>query len=68
MLDNVMLLTAIVLRWIDVIVLTLQFRISYMAPTLVERVISLGEILRPSATGIFMQIFFAKMKVRWCQW
>ena len=53
-------LTAIVLRWIDVIVLTLPFRISYMAPTLVERVISLGEILRPSATGIFMQILVAK--------
>ena len=58
-------LTAIVLRWIDVIALTLQFRISYMAPTLVERVISRGEILRPSATGIFMQILVAKMRVRW---
>ena len=57
-------LTAIVLRWIDVILLTLQFRISYMALTLVERVISLGEILRPSATGIFMQILVAKMRVR----
>ena len=53
-------LTAIVLRWINVIVLTLQFRISYMALTLVERVISLGEILRPSATGTFMQILVAK--------
>ena len=59
-----MLLTAIVLRWIDVILLTLQFRISYMALTLVERVISLSEILRPSATGIFMQILVAKMRVR----
>ena len=58
-------LTAIVLRWIDVIALTLQFRISYMAPTLVERAISRGEILRPSATGIFMQILVAKMRVRW---
>ncbi len=60
MLDNVRPLTAIMLRWIDVIALTLQFRISYMAPTLVERVISLGEILRPSATGTFMQILVAK--------
>ena len=68
MLDNVISLIAIVLRRIDVIVLTLQFRISYMAPTLVESVIALGEILRPSGTGIFMQILCAKMKVRWWQW
>lgn len=63
-----MSLTAIVLRWIDVIVLTLQFRIGCIGPPLVEGFIALGAILRPSGTGIFMHILCAKMKLRWWQW
>lgn len=55
MLDDAMSLAAVVSQRFEIIVLTLQLNISYMAPTPVERVIVRGEALKVGRTSVFMQ-------------
>lgn len=55
MLDDAMSLAAVVSQRFEIIVLTLQLNISYMAPTPVERVIVRGEAPKVGRSSVFMR-------------
>lgn len=54
MLDDVMSLAAVVSQRFEIVVLTLQMNISYMAPTPVERILARGEALKVGRSSVFM--------------
>ncbi len=55
MLDDAMSLAAVVSRRFEIVVLTLQLNVNYLAPTPVERVFVRGEAVKVGRSSVYME-------------